>query len=118
MPSAPSGTDNPALLGEIAWWNGNAGGQTHVVGGKAANGLGLHDMCGNVAEWVSDRMDSTYYAWSPAVDPQGPDEGNDRVTRGSSWLSSGPGYFRSSARQWAAPTDWPYWYGFRPVRNP
>jgi formylglycine-generating enzyme required for sulfatase activity len=118
MPGTPNGTNNPALLGEIAWWDGNAGGQTHVVGGKAANALGLHDMSGNVAEWVADAMDTTYYAWSPSVDPQGPGEGNYRVTRGSSWISSSPGYFRSSARQWAWHTDLPPFYGFRVVRNP
>jgi formylglycine-generating enzyme required for sulfatase activity len=36
----------------LAWHRGNAGGRTHPVGAKAADGLGLFDLFGNVAEWV------------------------------------------------------------------
>lgn len=37
---------------EIAWTAANAGGSTHAIGTKAANGFGLFDTLGNVAEWV------------------------------------------------------------------
>jgi formylglycine-generating enzyme required for sulfatase activity len=53
---------------------------------KAANGLGLYDMSGNVWEWVSDGYDGDYYGKSPRNDPKGPRSGAVRVIRGGSWL--------------------------------
>ena len=44
----------------------------------ALNAYGLHDMHdmhGNVWEWVADRYDESYYARSPVDDPQGPEVG-------------------------------------------
>jgi formylglycine-generating enzyme required for sulfatase activity len=36
-----------------AWHAGNAGGTTHRVGQKPPDALGLHDLFGNAAEWVT-----------------------------------------------------------------
>ncbi|MBF0182181.1 MAG: SUMF1/EgtB/PvdO family nonheme iron enzyme [Magnetococcales bacterium] len=41
-------------LDSLAWHSENADKQTHSVGEKAANSLGIHDMSGNVYEWVAD----------------------------------------------------------------
>ena len=57
---------------------------TAPVGQFQANAFGLHDMVGNVWEWVSDHYSDDYYAQSPSVDPQGPNDG-PFVRRGGSW---------------------------------
>jgi len=68
------------------------------VGKFRPSPLGLHDLGGNVAEWVSDRY--TVYPPGDAVlvDPQGPDVGQYHVIRGSSWRQSGISELRFAAR--------------------
>ena len=46
-----SGSDNPD---KVAWYNRNSGNQTHEVGTKLPNQLGLYDCSGNVWEWCYD----------------------------------------------------------------
>ena len=82
-------------LGEYAWYDNNADGKTHPVGQKKPNAWGLHDMYGNVWEWVQDWY--TNYAAGSAVDPAGPSSGSLRVVRGGSWVN-GAGEGRSAAR--------------------
>ena len=55
------------------------------VGSFPPNGFGLYDVMGNVAEWVNDWYDRTYYVVSPEANPKGPATGMYRVIRGSSW---------------------------------
>jgi formylglycine-generating enzyme required for sulfatase activity len=124
IPGEPSGTNDDVQAAAIAWYymgscaNGAAC-QTRPVGGKAANSLGIHDMAGNVAEWVNDWYRSEYYAESPSINPPGPSSGSFgyRVLRGGGIdYFSGP--LRASARLGNSP-DNAYWaYGFRVARNP
>ena len=109
-----SGTNDDTLVGNIAWY-ANAGSQTHAVGGKAANGLGLHDMSGNVWEWCNDW--SGAYSATAQTNPTGPTTGTNRVLRGGS-SCCGTDLVRSSIRGSLTPvTTGPYW-GFRVRRAP
>jgi formylglycine-generating enzyme required for sulfatase activity len=72
-------------LGDFGWFNGNAGGETHPVGGKKPNAWGLFDMHGNVFEWCSDWYGA--YPKGVASDPQGPSGGLFRVRRGGNWIT-------------------------------
>ena len=59
-----------------------------AVGSFPPNGYGLHDMVGNIAEWVADGYDLGQYAVSAPVDPRGPEEAPYRVFRGGSWADT------------------------------
>jgi formylglycine-generating enzyme required for sulfatase activity len=99
----------------LAWYAGNSGNQTHAVGTKAANGLGLCDMSGNVREWCSDRYGA--YGSSPQKDPTGSSSGSYRVIRGGSW-GGGPADVRSANRFRHEPASWLGNLGFRLVLPP
>jgi formylglycine-generating enzyme required for sulfatase activity len=112
-----NGSSDDATVETIAWYSSNSGGETHAVGGKAANALGLYDMSGNVYEWVNDRWGSTYYSVSPSTNPLGPVSGANRVIRGGFWNNNSDGV-RSSPRANTTPGNTFASIGFRVARNP
>jgi sulfatase modifying factor 1 len=79
-----------------------------------ANAWGLHDMHGNGWEWCSDWYAEDYYGKSPKQDPQGPEKGKERVTRGGAW-STQPKFCRSAFRDWHEPGYRSDCVGFRVV---
>lgn len=58
---------------------------------------GVHDLAGNVGEWVQDWYAIEYYEESPPSNPPGPAEGSLKVVRGGSW-SDLPKYALTYAR--------------------
>ena len=116
-PAQPTGFNDGSLLGNIAWFYPAAGNQTHAVGGKFANGLGLHDMAGNVWEWCQDWYSSTYYTSSPVTNPTGPTTGTYRLLRGGHWSEYSFGC-RASQRGYNTPVIVGINIGFRVARTP
>ena len=106
-------TDN---LASKAWYSANASGTTHPVGTKLANTWGLHDMQGNVWEWVWDWHGS--YAGQPSRDPYGPALGAGRGFRGcgSEWASF-VGVCRVAFRHAFVPLHRGSTLGFRLVKS-
>ena len=98
-------------LGDVAWYDGE---ETHEVGTKAPNELGIYDMSGNVWEWCSDWFSSSYYSSSPTTNPTGPTNGSYRVYRGGSWYNLAS-YCRVTNRSNRTPDGRSSIYGFRLV---
>jgi formylglycine-generating enzyme required for sulfatase activity len=93
----------PATLEQQAWFAANSKDQTHPVGRKVANRLGVYDLLGNVGEWATDldgkpvlcggtfqdgadkQNATTRRYWSPAWQERDP-----QMPKSRWWLSDGP----------------------------
>jgi formylglycine-generating enzyme required for sulfatase activity len=99
--------DNPAQLGDYAWYSANSNDKYQQVGKKKPNAWGLYDMHGNVMEWTLDAHASNFYSeggalalnpWNRASQPY------PHAVRGGGW-ADGPAQLRCAAR---VPSD-PSW---------
>ncbi len=106
------------VLDPIAWFCGNSGDTLHTVGTLAANDWDLHDMLGNVWEWVSDWYSD--YPTTSISDPWGPADGSasgfKRVQRGGSYSRYALGS-RAAIRNLFVPNGRRAGLGFRPVKS-
>lgn len=99
--------DDPAVIGEYAWYWDNSGAKYGKVGEKKPNPWGLHDMHGNVMEWTLDTYDEKGY---PAADGvlDNPwvkaKKLYPRAVRGGSW-NDDPDKLRCAARRGSDP-EW------------
>ena len=86
---------------------------TAPVGSYPANGFRLHDMSGNVWEWVSDWYIPNYYPRAQYLNPQGPEAGLMRIVRGGAWVNADARYLRCAYRHKVPPDSYAYSIGFR-----
>ncbi|MGI9428402.1 MAG: formylglycine-generating enzyme family protein [Bythopirellula sp.] len=97
-------------LDDYAWYDANSDDQLQAVGTKLPNAWGVHDMHGNVAEWVLDEYDAEHYSSiadkSQALDAvRWPEKLYPRVIRGGYWFDD-PAQCRSAARHQSDDPEW------------
>ena len=136
--------DEDDLLEEHAWFENNSDEERHAVGELKANPWGLHDMYGNVSEWVLDQYSEDGYVQAADADDDAtfdlttafnkPTKLFPRVIRGGSFLQDSEecnsfARFPSDSKEWRGsdpnyPKS-PWWFtdepatgvGFRIVRQ-
>ena len=94
--------DEGKSLDDYAWYAENSNDELNIVGSKLPNAWGLHDMHGNVGEFVLDEYDAESYAKLEGAPTafaavRWPTQLYPRVIRGGCWFDD-PAALRSAAR--------------------
>lgn len=83
--------NDPALLGQYAWYKTNSKEKYQKVGTKKPNAWGLYDMLGNVSEWTMDQYAADYLKQisNGQLDPTNPPLARyPRSVRGGSYMDN------------------------------
>jgi formylglycine-generating enzyme required for sulfatase activity len=111
--------DEESKLGDYAWYNDNSGGETQPIGQRKPNFWGLHDMHGNIWEWVQDCWHENYNqapsdgsAWA---NPRENGGNSSRVKRGGGWYQYAR-FCRSASRNCGCTGSHYGYVGFRLLR--
>jgi len=115
MTTFPFGNDAKQLDG-FAWFSANSSYKTHPVGEKRPNNFGLHDMLGNVWEWVQDCWNENYEPASVVGNTWETGDCSRRLLRGGSW-DVNPHSLRSAHRNWNLAPSRSLDVGFRVARS-
>ena len=107
------GTNRANCDGCGSQWDGR---QTAPVGSFSANAFGVHDMHGNVWEWVEDCWNGSYAGAPSDGGAWRSGDCSRRVVRGGSW-GNVPGVLRSAYRGRRTTGYWSVSVGFRVART-
>lgn len=102
----------PARLDSLAWHAGNANGKTHPAASRRPDALGLYDLFGNAAEWVTTTDGRSIVMGGSFRDPPHRVGPRARAGQDESWNERDPQIPKS--RWWLS--DAPF-VGFRIVRE-
>lgn len=100
---------------EYAWFSENSGDETHPVGEKLPNSLGLFDMSGNGWEWCLDTWHPDYEG-APSDGSAWVEGSANHIIRGGGWIIGGR-YCRSAHREYISAGNTHNFLGFRLVRT-
>ncbi|WP_395668237.1 formylglycine-generating enzyme family protein [Rhodoferax sp.] len=95
---------------------GNSLEKTVAVGSYEANSWDVHDMHGNVWEWVQDCRNSGYNGAPGSGTAWVSGDCGSRMLRGGGWYYQ-PEYLRAAVRGWLSPDDRINFSGFRLARS-
>ena len=102
---------------EVAWFRDNSNGETHAVGSKLSNSLGIYDMSGNVPEWCSDYYDPNSYRDFAKINPFVYEGISARVYRGGGYYDSLDSIVIATRVYGAGPDEGQNAQGFRICRT-
>jgi formylglycine-generating enzyme required for sulfatase activity len=107
--------DDELELHQYGWYSANSESKPQPVGRKKANAFALHDMHGNVWEWVEDVWHANYEG-APTDGSPWLAQSAIRVARGGSW-NYGPDNLRSASRDGFGAVSRISLIGFRVART-
>ena len=108
-----SGSDS---IDDVAWYSENSNAQSHPVGQKQGNAIGLFDMSGNVSEWCWDTHQPDEHQSTPQFNSTTITTSAQKIYKGGCWRGDAI-YNLLSNRDWSSPKHRHFYIGFRLCRT-